>query len=309
MSSWLANTLLTTLDTISTIGSPPPPRPAQCGRVKGKPVVRPIDPSTSRKRKPTNDDSRSGSAKAQHYNDDAYCSSPFGDEKSAPASVSRLRGLTPALVDSTKPQMPAERAGLLRGQIGRPVGGRGTSVAVARSKVSVEKSSASLGPKITASADLTNAPNAFAHSAAKAGGDVQFAIWQVFQEPEYALRDVEVRDGVWHVQDMLEHLCNEFFAFEVPAQYTRLPQVFFEQFSAESARVVACVASGGPEGEVGWHSLFMDVGKRKAVVAAIMGNVLVEQVFQHMFFGGTKGNVEEILNLQVEHRDADGMLT
>jgi hypothetical protein len=38
----------------------------------------------------------------------------------------------------------------------------------------------------------------------------------------------------------------------------------------------------------------------------IMGNVLVEQVFQHIFFGGQERDVKEMTELQKEHKDEDG---
>lgn len=129
------------------------------------------------------------------------------------------------------------------------------------------------------------------------------------KEPEYVCRDAEIRDGLWSIMDLLERFSKEFFAFEVQVGSTvRLPENFFKQFSADSAKVIGCVASGGPAGVQGWHDLFIDAQKRRAVAMAVVGNVLVEQVFGHLFFGGTDDQIEHITGLQDVFKDEDGKL-
>jgi hypothetical protein len=123
-------------------------------------------------------------------------------------------------------------------------------------------------------------------------------------EPEYALRDIEIRDTIWRLQESMEAFSKDYFGFSTtPA--TLSPQ-FFSQFSAETAKVVGCVASGGPGGVQGWYDMFIDVQKRRALVMAMMGNVLVEQVFQHMFFGGIAKHIRDVTELQVTHGNEDG---
>jgi hypothetical protein len=80
----------------------------------------------------------------------------------------------------------------------------------------------------------------------------------------------------------------------------------FGSMSRETVKIIGCVASGGPEGEDGWRSLFYDQEKRHALVCAILGNVISEQVLQHIFFGGAPEDIEDVAILQERHRDADG---
>lgn len=137
--------------------------------------------------------------------------------------------------------------------------------------------------------------------------DAKRAILKELQEPEYTCRYVEIRDGLWAIMDSLEQFSAESFTFDVDVNATgRLSETFFKQFSAESAKVIGCVASGGPAGVQGWHDLFVDGTKRRAVVMAVVGNVLVEQVFGHLLFGGTTDQVTLVNGLQQEFRDEDG---
>ncbi|KAH8728458.1 hypothetical protein GQ44DRAFT_647100 [Phaeosphaeriaceae sp. PMI808] len=106
--------------------------------------------------------------------------------------------------------------------------------------------------------------------------------------------------------DQIERLTKTSFAFEVVPSGTTLPQRFFKQFSAETVKVIGCLASGGPGGVQGWHDLFLDVPKRQALVCAIISNVLVEQVFQHIFFGGIAKHVKNLTMLQEQHCNEDG---
>ena len=136
---------------------------------------------------------------------------------------------------------------------------------------------------------------------------VKRAIQKEVKEPEYALRDVEIRDGLWHLMDLMERLTKKFFNFEVPPHVRKVYlESFFREFSPETAKVIGCVASGGPGGVEGWHDLFINEQKRRALVLAIIGNVLVEQVFQHMFFGGIAKHIKRLTDLQNKYRNEDG---
>jgi hypothetical protein len=114
---------------------------------------------------------------------------------------------------------------------------------------------------------------------------------------------MEIRDAMWDVTDLMESFVEDHFGFVLEG---KLMPAFFKRFSLETAKVIGCVASGGPGGVAGWHALFIDPVKRKALVMGIMGNVLVEQVFQHIFFGGQERDVKEMTELQKEHKDEDG---
>jgi hypothetical protein len=162
-----------------------------------------------------------------------------------------------------------------------------------------------LSPKKKSATKQDDPPNRLARDIIARGiRNPAKTIQHEFHEPEYAFRDVEIRDGMWALQDMLEDFGNDFFAFiTTPAA---LSDSFFTRFEPETAKVIGCVASGGPGGVRGWHTLFLNVHPRRALVMAIIGNVLVEQVFQHMFFGGIVKHVREVTELQEKHQDEDG---
>jgi hypothetical protein len=131
------------------------------------------------------------------------------------------------------------------------------------------------------------------------------SIMHEVQEPEYVLRDTEIRDGLWQLMDSMERLDEEFLDYGTGFKF-RMPTSFFEKFSAETVKVISRVASGGPGGVQGWHDLFLDNHNRRALSMAIIGNVLVEQVFQHLFFGGSVRHVQKLTMLQAEYRHEDG---
>lgn len=133
--------------------------------------------------------------------------------------------------------------------------------------------------------------------------DPKKAVGLSVKEPEYAIHDIEIRDAMWQITDLMQTFVEDYFGF---ALTTKLSTAFFKQFSPETAKVIGCVASGGPGGVQGWHDLFIDATKRQALVMAIIGNVLVEQVFQHIFFGGHERHVRDIAQLQKTHKDDDG---
>ncbi|KAH7080199.1 hypothetical protein BKA63DRAFT_464396 [Paraphoma chrysanthemicola] len=152
-------------------------------------------------------------------------------------------------------------------------------------------------------------PNKMAHEIAKLRPEkvTKRALQASVKEPEYALRDIEIRDGMWQIMDQIEKLTERYFTGVCPqASIGQLPPEFFKQFTPESAKIIGCVASGGPGGVQDWHDLFLYEPKRRALVAAIIGNVLVEQVFHHIFFGGSQTNIDAMMDLQRKHRNEDG---
>jgi len=90
---------------------------------------------------------------------------------------------------------------------------------------------------------------------------------------------------------------------------TLVHKKFFETLLPETAKLINCVASGGPSGLWGWHDLFVNKEKLQALVCAMIGNVLSEQVLQHAFFGGTEEGVRAVSKVQREFRDEDGEST
>jgi hypothetical protein len=153
---------------------------------------------------------------------------------------------------------------------------------------------------------LTN-PIGKAHDVANMSPDPRCLIQRVVGEPEYALRDIEIRDGITKLHTCMSSFSKHLFSFKVDEPETALTSSFFAKFSAETAKVIGCVASGGPGGVEGWKEMFSDTSKRRALVCAIVGNVVTEQVFQHMFFGGIPENVMDVARLQEVHKDEDGM--
>ncbi|KAF1851572.1 uncharacterized protein K460DRAFT_240622, partial [Cucurbitaria berberidis CBS 394.84] len=134
------------------------------------------------------------------------------------------------------------------------------------------------------------------------------AIENEIKEPEYALRDAEIRDGLWQIMDQMERFALAFFQFEHLSEDGVLPTRWYKDLTPQTAKIIGCVASGGPAGVHGWHDLFIDEQKRRALVCAIIGNVLVEQVFQHILFGGRAAEIKAVAALQEKHRNEDGEL-
>lgn len=130
------------------------------------------------------------------------------------------------------------------------------------------------------------------------------ALLKDVQELEYACRDAEIRDRVWDLMDQIEAFTTEHFSFQLTDK-TRL-RAAFESMSKETVMIIGYV---GPSGAREWEDVFTDTSKRQALVCAMIGNVLVEQVLQHMFFGGTAEQIEKVAAWQFEHRNADGKST
>lgn len=157
-------------------------------------------------------------------------------------------------------------------------------------------------------------PNKRAREIAACVTDARNSIVNEVQEPEYALRDVEISEGIEELKSLVYDLAEEYFEFEVRdatssgEETLHLDPKFYRLFSEETVKVIACIASGGPGGVQGWHDLFVESEKRIALVMAIVGNVLVEQVFQHLFFGGAERHMGELVKLQKEYQDEDGKI-
>lgn len=179
-----------------------------------------------------------------------------------------------------------------------------TSKAKPSSKPSKPKASAPHTDSTRSKAQWLSKPNTRARQVLEEHGINSTELLKDVQEPEYACRDAEIRDGVWKMMDQIEVFAKEHFSFKIKYK-TRL-RATFKSMQKETVKIIGCVASGGPAGASGWEDLFLDNNKRQALVCAIIGNVLVEQVFQHLFFGGTEEQIKEVAALQVEHRNDDG---
>ncbi|KAF1922911.1 uncharacterized protein M421DRAFT_336733 [Didymella exigua CBS 183.55] len=153
-------------------------------------------------------------------------------------------------------------------------------------------------------AQWSDKPNTRAREILEENHDSSAALLKDLQEPEYACRDVEVRDGVWQMMAQIEAFAKAHFSFELKDK-TRL-QAAFQSMPKETIKIIGCVVSSGPGGASGWEDLFIDSSKRQALVCAITGNTMVEQVFQHIFFGGTSEQIKEVAAIQYEHRNNDG---
>lgn len=173
-------------------------------------------------------------------------------------------------------------------------------------KVPARRESANIPTSTTVKAQWADKPNTRAREILKKELYAPAALLDDLKEPEYAFRDVETRDGVWQMMDQIEAFAKEHFSFELKDK-TRL-RAAFENMPKETVKIIGCVASGGPAGASGWEDLFLDSDKRQALVCAIVGNVIVEQVFQHMFFGGTEEQIKEVSYIQYTHRNHDGKL-
>ncbi|KAI4640487.1 hypothetical protein J4E93_008693 [Alternaria ventricosa] len=136
-------------------------------------------------------------------------------------------------------------------------------------------------------------------------------------EPLYAFRDAEIRDGLWGLMSAVEEFAEKYFSKGAHARHTTMTadgdrfvhKDFFESLTPETAKLINCVASAGPSGLRGWHDLFVNKDKMQALVCGMIGNVLSEQVLQHVFFGGTEEGVRAVAAVQREMKDSDGEST
>ncbi|KAH6848528.1 hypothetical protein B0T12DRAFT_190434 [Alternaria alternata] len=157
----------------------------------------------------------------------------------------------------------------------------------------------------------------------------QLILAQLPNEPAYAFRDTELRDAIWALMHRIEDFARTFFPQEQQRRGAHasspfedgddggnnngddrvevvLDERFYSGLSPDTARVIACVASGGPGGVSGWHDLFLNREKMQALVCGIIGNVVSEQVLQHGFFGGTEEGVQRVREVEKDMRDYDG---
>jgi hypothetical protein len=286
-------------------------------------------PSGSRKRKDRDDRSeeeQSFQAKRRRYSDGDYLSSPYVAPRSAP--VMRPSGLKsfPGPEQNLReasfmhPLLEGGRSPKLR-SVAHPRKSLPTKEQVAYPKIAATRTKATTPSKVGkirlnaiatepwATHGMSNEekwvskPNKCAFEIAANSSDPKRAVRLSVKEPEYALRDMEIRDGLFQLTDLLQEFVNAYFKFKING---KLSPSFFEQFEPETAKVIGCVASGGPGGVQGWHEMFTDQLKREVLVMAIMGNVLVEQGLQHIFFGGLPKHVEIMTELQKTYRDEDG---
>jgi hypothetical protein len=158
---------------------------------------------------------------------------------------------------------------------------------------------------LTSQEKWSTKPNRRAREVLEESGHDASALLKDLREPEYACRDIEIRDWMWKMMSQIEDFADAYFNFTVDDD--TLLRTAFRSMAKETVKIIGCVASGGPAGASGWEDLFLVADKRKALVCAIIGNVLAEQVFQHIFFGGTEAQIEEVAAIQEQHKDKDGM--
>ncbi|KAH7112453.1 hypothetical protein B0J11DRAFT_184147 [Dendryphion nanum] len=126
-------------------------------------------------------------------------------------------------------------------------------------------------------------------------------------EPEYACRDVEIRDAYWQVIDDMEKFVRKHFVKSKNLRCSQtVPNVLIPELSPETVKIIGCVASGGPGGAAGWLDLFLNDSKRVPLIIAIISNVITEQVYQHVFFGCTAEQEATIAQIQRKYRNEDG---
>ncbi|KZM21102.1 hypothetical protein ST47_g7767 [Ascochyta rabiei] len=157
---------------------------------------------------------------------------------------------------------------------------------------------------LTAKEKWSTKPNRRAREFLEEHGHDAAAMLQDLQEPAYVCRDTEIRDGLRKMTNEMEGFAKEHFSFTVNDHSLLRPAL--ERMERETVKIIGSVASDGPAGASGWEDLFLAPDKRQALVCAIMGNVLIEQVFQHMFFGGTEAQIQQVAAIQYEHRHEDG---
>lgn len=124
------------------------------------------------------------------------------------------------------------------------------------------------------------------------------------KEPRYVCVDTEIGDSADDIMQQIQAFAEDNFNFAVSDR--RLLRLALKSLSKETVKIIGCVASGGPAGAEGWKDLFLETDKRKALVCAIIGNVLSEQVLQHLFFGGTAAQIQAVADIQFQHKDEDG---
>ena len=160
-------------------------------------------------------------------------------------------------------------------------------------------------PTLTSVTRWSKQPNSHARTLLAAHGNNTNAFLRSLEEPLYAVRDAEIRDALWEMTSQIQDFATQHFSFQVTdeAQLRAVLPIL----PKETVKIIGVVASGGPGGAKGWEELFLDSQKRQALVCAIVGNVLVEQVLQHLFFGGSKVQLEQMGRVQdlLKHEDGE----
>ncbi|KAI4641366.1 uncharacterized protein J4E78_010429 [Alternaria triticimaculans] len=118
---------------------------------------------------------------------------------------------------------------------------------------------------------------------------------ELASEPDYAFRDAEIRDGLWSLMSSVEDFSKKYFPNGVHASHTTkttttaanrdengnengdengdadgdadvfIKKEWFSSLTPETAKLINCVASGGPSGLWGWHNLFVNKEKMQAL--------------------------------------------
>ena len=162
----------------------------------------------------------------------------------------------------------------------------------------------SIRPTLTSATRWSKQPNSYARTLLARHGNNTKALLRSLQEPLYAVRDAEIRDALWEMASQIQRFAKQHFSFQVSDE-AQLRSVL-PILPRETVKIIGNVASGGPTGAKGWEELFLDKEKRQALVSAIVGNVLVEQVLQHLFFGGSQVQVKQVEVVQFRLRNEDG---
>lgn len=107
----------------------------------------------------------------------------------------------------------------------------------------------------------------------------------------------------------MEEVAGFFLQKDLPAAWARnktktLTRIYKEP-DVSTQRVLEWVAGRRWAEDAAWHELFDNKDKRQAVVLGVLGNVLVEQVLKHPFFGGDSHIIHAIYNSTEELREED----
>lgn len=116
----------------------------------------------------------------------------------------------------------------------------------------------------------------------------------------------------WQIMDQTQEIAYYFFSAPLSptpvsnAELIKRVKSMYKNLDPTTSLIIGCTASGGPAGEYGWHDLFINTQKRQALICAIIGNVLVEQVLKHPCFGASQRVLDALIESQREHQDDDG---
>ncbi|KAG9200194.1 hypothetical protein G6514_007548 [Epicoccum nigrum] len=218
------------------------------------------------------------------------------------------RGLLKKQLPSTKTLSSGRRAkiqkpsGIVKALKTYPAAGSSASLVPSPSPSTMKPKTTR--PTLTSATRWSTQPNSHARNLLATHGNNTKAFLRSLQEPLYAVHDAEIRDALWEMASQIQVFAKQHFSFQATDE-ARLRSVL-PTLPKETVKIIGCVASGGPAGAKGWEELFLDSQKRQALVCAIVGNVLVEQVLQHLFFGGSKVQLEQVERMQYKLRHEDG---